>query len=383
MENIDMENIDMENRRKFSIFISSTYEDLKEERQALVGVALENNFIPVGMEQFHAAPTSQWNVITKMIDECDFYLLVIGGRYGSIDEEAGISYTEKEYNYAKDKRLPVLVLIKEPSAIVESEKDAGEDKYDKMQRLDKFRERVKNDKNTVDFFTDLNNLMYKASSTFSKAINYADDNAGWVRYRDIVDIINEEAEGRNKINAEVVEHQQNMLEDMKKMFSQFGSRLAELENNKLTWGEIPTVTNEDINKLFRVKNETLNIGKPKGDKPIIGQDDVGNIPVESAFLLVYAADGDGQIIKIQTLDSPTQIFTSGKKFMSDNSKRESARWVEALDRLIEWGWVKSLGYKGEIFELTGTGYNKADWLKEGMGIDTSKDPLDELKEFEY
>ncbi len=49
----------MKNRRKFSIFISSTYEDLKEERQALVGVALENNFIPVGMEQFHAAPTSQ------------------------------------------------------------------------------------------------------------------------------------------------------------------------------------------------------------------------------------------------------------------------------------------------------------------------------------
>ena len=64
----------MKNRRKFSIFISSTYEDLKKERQALVGVALENNFIPVGMEQFHAAPTSQWNVITKMIDECDFYL---------------------------------------------------------------------------------------------------------------------------------------------------------------------------------------------------------------------------------------------------------------------------------------------------------------------
>jgi hypothetical protein len=78
--NIYEENIDMKNIRKFSIFISSTYEDLKEERQALVGVALENNFIPVGMEQFHAAPTSQWNVITKMIDECDFYLLIIGGR---------------------------------------------------------------------------------------------------------------------------------------------------------------------------------------------------------------------------------------------------------------------------------------------------------------
>ena len=372
----------MKNKRKFSIFISSTYEDLKEERQALVGVALENNFIPVGMEQFHAAPTSQWNVITKMIDECDFYLLVIGGRYGSIDEETDISYTEKEYKYAKTKELPVLVLIKEPSSITESERDTGDDKYDKMKRLDEFRERVKNDKNTVDFFTDINSLKYVASPTFRNAINYADDNAGWVRYRDIVDVINEEAEGRNKANAELVEHQQKMLDDMKEMFSHFGSRLTELENNRPTWTEIPTATNEDINRLFRVENDTLIIGNPERDKPAVGQDNVGNIPVESAFLLVYAADGDGQIMKIQTLDSPTQVSTSGKQFMANNSKRESARWIEALDRLIEWGWVKAVGYKGEIFELTGTGYSKADWLKDGMGIDTSKAPLDELKEFE-
>ena len=372
----------MKNRRKFSIFISSTYEDLKKERQALVAVALENNFIPVGMEQFHAAPTSQWNVIIKMIDECDFYLLVIGGRYGSIDEETDISYTEKEYNYAKTKGLPVLVLIKESSAITESEKDTGDDKYDKMKRLDGFRKRVKNDGNTVDFFTDLNSLKYAASQTFSNAINYVDDNAGWVRYRDIVDIINEEAEGRNKANAERGEYKQKVVEDMKEMIAEFGSRLTELENNQLTWGEFPTVTNEDINKLFQVENETLIIGNSEGGKPVVGQDDVGNIPVDSAFLLVYAADGDGQIIKIRTLGSPTRVFTSGKQFMADNSKRESARWVEALDRLIKWGWVKSVGYKGEIFELTGTGYSKADWLKEGMGIDTSKDPLDELKEFE-
>ena len=322
----------MKNIRKFSIFISSTYEDLKKERQALLGVALENNFIPVGMEQFHAAPTSQWNIITKMIDECDFYLLVIGGRYGSIDEETGISYTEKEYNYAKTKGMPVLVLIKESSAITESEKDTGDDKYEKMKRLDEFRERVKNDRNTVDFFTDINSLKYVTSPTFRNAINYAGDDAGWVRYQDV---INEEVEGRNKVNVELLEHQQK-----------------------------------------------INVGNSKEVKSIIGQDDVGNIPVESAFLLVYAADGDGQIIKVKTLSSPTQIFTSDKQFMANNSKRESARWVEALDRLIEWGWVKAVGYKREIFELTGTGYNKADWLKDGMGIDTSKVPLEELKEFE-
>lgn len=374
--------LNMKNMRKFSIFISSTYEDLKKERQALVGVALENNLIPVGMEQFHAAPTSQWNVITKMINESDLYLLVIGGRYGSIDKETGLSYTEKEYNYAKTKGLPVFVLIKETSAISESEKDTGKDKYDKMKRLDEFRKRAENDGNTVDYFTDLDSLRYAASATFGNVIDYVDDNAGWVRYRDIADIINEEVGGWNKENVEYAENQQKMLENMKEMLSQFGSRLTELEANQITWEEIPTVTKEDINKLFRVENETLYIGNPEGDKSVVGQDDVGNIPVESAFLLVYAADGNGQIMKIQSLDSPTQIFTSGKQFMADNSKRESARWIEALDRLIEWGWVKAIGYKGEIFELTGTGYRKADWLKESMKIDTSKDPLDELKEFE-
>lgn len=358
-------------KRKFSIFISSTYEDLKKERQALIGVALENNFIPVGMEQFHAAPTSQWNVITKMIDECDFYLLVVGGRYGSIDTESGISYTEKEYNYAKSKGMPVLVVIKEASAITDTEKDTGDDKYDKMRMLDEFREKVKNDGNTVDFFVDLNNLKYVASQTFSNAIGYADDNAGWVRYRDLVDIINEEAEGRNKANVELGEHQQKMLETVKEMFVQLGDRITDLENNQLTWEEIPAVTKEDIDKLFQEE-----------DTVVVGKDDVGSIPIESAFLLVYAADGDGQIIKVQTLSSPTQIIVSGKQVMADDSKRESVRWVEALDRLIEWGWVKAVGYKGEIFELTGTGYSKADWLKDGMRIDTSKDPLDELKEFE-
>lgn len=373
----------MTDKRKFSLFISSTYEDLKEERQALIGVALENNFIPVGMEQFHAAPANQWDVITRMIDECDFYLLVVGGRYGSIDESVDKSYTEKEYNYAKSKGIPVLVLIKHPGTITEDKKDIDPDKYDKMRRLDLFRERVKNDGNTVDFFGSIDELKYVASPTLRNAIEYASENAGWVRYRDIVSVINEEAELHNKAHAEFGEHQQKTLEDMKTMLSEFSSRLESIEKNQLTWEEIPTATNEDIDKLFRIEGKTLVIGnKDSNDDPVIGKDDVGYIPVESAFLLVYAADGNGQIMRIQTLSSPTQVSASGKQFMADNSQRESARWVEALDRLIEWRWVKPVGYKGQIYELTGTGYKKAEWLKDRMSIDTSKEPLDELQEFD-
>lgn len=116
--------------------------------------------------------------------------------------------------------------------------------------------------------------------------------------------------------------------------------------------------------------------------PTAGQYDVGNIPTDSAFLLVYAASENGQIMKIKILGAPVRIIAAGKQFQADDSPRESARWQEALDRLILWGWVKPVGQKGEIFELTGTGYAKADWLKEGMGINTDNEPLDERKEFD-
>lgn len=114
----------------------------------------------------------------------------------------------------------------------------------------------------------------------------------------------------------------------------------------------------------------------------VEQDNVGRIPVEAAFLLVYAASGNGQILRVQDLGNPPQVSADGKQFMADLSKRESARWQEALEMLISWGWVKPVGRRGGVFEVTGTGYKKADWLKDGMQINTDNEPLDEIKEFE-
>lgn len=373
----------MTDRRKFSLFVSSTFEDLKEERQALFSVALENNFIPVGMEQFHGAPTSQWNVIMKMVDECDFYLIILGGRYGSIDESIGISYTEKEYNYAKEKNLPVLVLIKKESSITEDKKDLGDDKYEKMRKLDEFRNKVRNDGNTVDFFGSIDELKYVASQTLKNAVAYADENIGWVRYQDITDVINEEAEARNKIYKESGVHQQKVFDDLKSMLIEIGSRLTDVEKNQTRLEEMPAVSKEDVEKLFRVEGDTLVIGNkinsiiPKEEKL-----DLERISPESALLLIYAAEGNGQIIKTRCLGSPDLISTAGRRFMAEETPRESAKWTGALIHLIELGWVKSVGYKGEIFELTLEGYKNADLLKKVMKIDTSREPLEELREFE-
>lgn len=96
--------------KKYQIFISSTFIDLIEERQAAVEAILKKGHIPAGMELFTAGDKSQWDVIKKWIDESDIYLLILGGRYGSIDNETGLSYTEMEYNYALERKKPFFAL---------------------------------------------------------------------------------------------------------------------------------------------------------------------------------------------------------------------------------------------------------------------------------
>ena len=96
--------------KRYQIFVSSTYADLKEERQRVIQALMEMDCIPAGMELFPAADEEQWLFIKKVIDDCDYYLLVLGGRYGSTTSD-GISYTEKEFDYAVSIGLKVVALI--------------------------------------------------------------------------------------------------------------------------------------------------------------------------------------------------------------------------------------------------------------------------------
>ena len=179
-------------------------------------------------------------------------------------------------------------------------------------------------------------------------------------------------------------------EELKHRLNEFKDKLVS-EHNLQTKPQIRWESHRDkfINTVREIserkKKETKESADEKSEDhlPIVGQNDVGSIPVESAFLLVYAADRDGRIMRISDIDgAPTYITITGRKIMSDLSHRESARWQEALDQLILWGWVKQCDNSNEMYELTGTGYKKADMLKEGMSIDTTKEPLEEIKEFD-
>lgn len=97
--------------KKLQVFVSSTYTDLIEERQAAVQAILDAGHIPAGMELFKAGNESQLKTIYKWIDESDVYMLILGGRYGSIEEKSGKSYTQLEYEYALSKDIPVFTVV--------------------------------------------------------------------------------------------------------------------------------------------------------------------------------------------------------------------------------------------------------------------------------
>lgn len=99
--------------KKYQIFISSTYRDLKPERWKVIEMLLDCDCIPVGMEFFPASDDKQLTVIKRFIDDCDYFVLIIGDEYGSIDEKTGKSYTRLEYEYAKEIGLPIAAFYKD------------------------------------------------------------------------------------------------------------------------------------------------------------------------------------------------------------------------------------------------------------------------------
>lgn len=97
--------------KKYQIFISSTFEDLKEERRAVTEAILNMGHIPVGMELFQASDVDQWTYITRRLQMVDYYVVIVAERYGSIDPDTGASFTEKEYSFAVEHGIPVIALL--------------------------------------------------------------------------------------------------------------------------------------------------------------------------------------------------------------------------------------------------------------------------------
>ncbi|GGJ40638.1 DUF4062 domain-containing protein [Paenarthrobacter histidinolovorans] len=160
---------------KYQVFISSTFEDLKEERDQVIKAVLEMGHIPVGMEMFSAADNEQWQIIAKHIEESDYYAVIAAHRLGSLTHE-GTSYTRKEYEYALKLGIPALGFVineKAPWPSDRIDKDSV-----KQTELQAFKALIQ--EKPVGYWSTADELYAKFSLALMKAIT-ANPREGWIR----------------------------------------------------------------------------------------------------------------------------------------------------------------------------------------------------------
>ena len=191
---------------KYQIFVSSTYEDLKGERDAVIKAILEMGHIPVGMEMFSAADEEQWKLIARHIQESDYYVVLVAHRYGSTIE--GVSYTEKEYDFAVGQGIPTLGFVIAESAAWPSTRreDAA------LQEIKKFKAKIQ--QRLVAFWTSADDLSGKVAISLGKQFMVT-PRPGWVRATEAIDpsVVNE--------LSRLVEENRRLREDLERI------RLAE------------------------------------------------------------------------------------------------------------------------------------------------------------
>lgn len=167
-------------RKRLQVFVSSTYSDLIHERQAAVEAILTAGNIPAGMELFTSGDESQMEVINQWIDESDVYLLILGGRYGSVEPRTGKSYTHLEYEYALNQNKPLFACVIKDTALENRVKDNGTGVIETVnpQKLKDFRALVLT--KMVRFWEDAKDIKIAIGETLSHFAR-RDELIGWVR----------------------------------------------------------------------------------------------------------------------------------------------------------------------------------------------------------
>lgn len=276
--------------KKYQVFISSTFIDLKDSREKVSKQILSMYHFPIGMEMFSAGDSDQWTVIKNTIDKSDYYILILGHRYGSLADD-GISYTEKEYNYAKEKGIPILAFIKSRDAATTPHERESDPIV--MAKLDKFVENAKANK-MCDFWNNEDELASKVTAALYKAFTNNPRN-GWVRADEVPSskTLNELA-SLSKENRELKEE----LSSLKKLTI---SRLPDLklylnDSNSLELSYSSDITIGTKCELVKITEQEV----PESIKGMISKEEIENYNslIEEANLEVRKYNQEVKIYRI-------------------------------------------------------------------------------------
>ena len=156
--------------KKYLVFISSTQDDLKAERQEVIRIVWEMGAIPVSMDAFDFGQDDDQKFIYRAIEDCDYFLNLTAHKG---DGKPGAP--EREYSRAVRAGIPVLALIIGENARwkdTKKEKDATAKKS-----LTAFKEKLQN--HPYETWINLADLRHKALALLSREMNL-NPRRGWV-----------------------------------------------------------------------------------------------------------------------------------------------------------------------------------------------------------
>ncbi len=319
-------------KKKYQIFVSSTYKDLIDERLLVSKAILDLGHIPAGMEGFYASDEEQMSYIQKVINDCDYYILIIGGRYGSIDA-TGSSYTEREFEYARRIGIPILAFIHgNPGSLPRATAD---DNPDLVQKLQSFRDKIRTSR-MVKEWTTPQELHALAAISISRVTSDI-ERVGWIRgdaaaSEDILSELNKIRNKNEKLEMEIRQLKENALPKV--------DNLAPLESivrikyfvENSSYDEIvclftisisdlikilvplflaPSLSREIPDALIRVISEKITGAYPKR----ISLEDVNQIKIQLiAMNLINVVNYGSQNKSSEFL----QITDHGRKFLMEN-----------------------------------------------------------------
>lgn len=162
--------------KKYQVFISSTYKDLINARKKVMEEVLSMGYFPVGMESFTAGDEEQWEIIESELATTDYYVLILGKRYGSLSPE-GIGYTEKEFDYAESLGIPILSFVRDENMAFTDEERETEPKL--IKKFNAFRKKVMTGR-MIKEWKEINELPGLVSTALNKQI-VRKPRLGWIR----------------------------------------------------------------------------------------------------------------------------------------------------------------------------------------------------------
>lgn len=195
--------------RVFQIFIASVDADLKE-RQAVGNTLAKAGYMPAGMESFPVTDQQQLDYIKRIIDRSDYYIIIVGRRYGALSDHELI-FAEDTFAYARSKDIPILAFFPEnPGNIAD---DTIEPDAPLREKLDAFKARLKTGR-IVEFWSNENDLCMKVVMAVATAVNLK-PGVGWIR-------------GDQAINPKLLQE----LEKLRIENADLRQKLADLDSDK-------------------------------------------------------------------------------------------------------------------------------------------------------